>query len=82
MNIRDISLYKRLLITNMLMVLIPVLILAVIGIVLMTGLRSAGTARQNDLAAIWPQRGPALSIQYALNGLRAESIGRHGKPRI
>ena len=79
MNIRDISLYKRLLITNMLMVLIPVLILAVIGIVLMTGLRSAGTARQNDLAAIWPQRGPALSIQYALNGLRAESIGRHGQ---
>lgn len=35
--------------------------------------RYAGTARQNELAALWPQQGPSLSIQYAINDLRAET---------
>ena len=41
----------------------------------------AGTARQNDFAALWPMQGPALSIQYAIDELRIEA-DKHTEPRL
>lgn len=70
LHFRDISLTKRILTTNFLMVFIPALLLFLAGLLLLGTLRLAGTARQNDLAALFPVQGPALSIQYALNELR------------
>ena len=79
LHFRDISLTKRILTTNFLMVFIPALLLFLAGAVLLGTLRLAGTARQNDLAALFPTQGPALSRQYALNELRytADQKGVH-----
>ena len=79
LHFRDISLTKRILTTNFLMVFIPALLLFLAGAVLLGTLRLAGTARQNDLAALFPTQGPALSLQYALNELRytADQKGVH-----
>lgn len=70
MKLRDISLQKRILFANFMMVFVPVVVLICIGAILIGGLRLAGTARQNDLAALWPEKGPSLSIQYAITSLR------------
>ena len=81
LRIRDLSLEKRILTTNFLMVFIPALLLFVAGAALFFVLRFAGTTRQNDLAALWPMQGPALSIQYALNELRHEADS-HKTPHL
>ena len=81
LHIRDISLRKRILTTNFLMVFIPALLLFVAGAALLGVLRFAGTARQNDLAALFPMQGPALSIQYAIDELRIEA-DKHKEPRV
>lgn len=80
LHIRDISLKKRILTAQFLMVFIPVLLLFVAGTAMVGALRLAGTARQNDFAALWPMHGPSLSIQYALDELRVEA-DHHKTPR-
>ncbi|WP_294157893.1 cell wall metabolism sensor histidine kinase WalK [uncultured Selenomonas sp.] len=80
-HVRDISLERRILTTNFLMVFIPALLLFVAGFALLGALRLAGTARQNDFAALFPTQGPALSIQYAIDELRYEA-DHHKTPRL
>ena len=81
LHIRDISLKKRILTAQFLMVFIPVLLLFVAGAAMLGALRLAGTARQNDFAALWPMHGPALSIQYAIDELRIEA-DKHKELRL
>ena len=81
LHIRDISLKKRILTAQFLMVFIPVLLLFVAGAAMLGALRLAGTARQDDFAALWPMQGPALSIQYAIDDLRIEA-DKHKTPHL
>ena len=55
MGIRDISLKTKLLVTNALMIAIPICVLVAVGAALLGGLRQAGTLQQQVLALLWPQ---------------------------
>ena len=79
MQLRDLSLKKKLLITNALMIVIPVAVLIAVGAALLGGLRHTGTLQQQALALLWPERGAALSVQFALSSLRTESEKRKFK---
>jgi len=81
MRLRDISLKKRLLITNALMVIIPIALILAVGTVLLGGLRHMGTLRQQTLALLWPEKGASLSVQFALSSLHAEADKKRLKLR-
>ena len=55
------------------MVLVPVLLIAVLGTLILAGLRFTGTLRQAELALLWPERGAAMSVSYAVSDLRWQS---------
>ena len=61
MHLRDLSLKTKLLVTNALMVVIPICVLVAIGAALLGGLRHAGTLQQQALELLWPERGTNLS---------------------
>ena len=71
LHIRDISLRHRLLIANFTMVFVPIAILTVLGFLLSSGLRFSSP--HNDLTTLWPEKGPALSIQYTVSSLRVKA---------
>ena len=73
MHLRDLSLRTKLLATNALMIIIPICVLIAIGTVLLGGLRHMGTLQQQALTLLWPEKGNALSVQFALSSLRVES---------
>ncbi|XOQ24915.1 MAG: histidine kinase [Mitsuokella multacida] len=70
MRLRDLSVGSRLLLANFMMVLISVLLLLLIGSSLVLGLRLSGFVQQDELAVLWPEKGPALSTQFAVSSLR------------
>ena len=70
LKIRDISLRKRMMLTNFLMVFIPVVWLTILGGVIFAGLQFTGTVRQSELALLWPEKGSSMSISYAVSSLR------------
>ena len=55
MQIRDISVRKRLLFANFMMVFIPVCLLALLGAAAFAGLRFSGAAQQREVALFWPE---------------------------
>ena len=71
LHIRDISLRHRLLIANFTMVFVPIAILTILGVLLISGLRFSSP--HNDLTTLWPEKGPALSIQYTVSSLRVKA---------
>lgn len=79
MRLHDISLKTKLLVTNALMIIVPIAVLAALGTALLGGLHHAGTLQQQVLSLLWPEKGAALSVQFALSSLRAESEKRKFK---
>lgn len=76
LKVRDISLRKRMMLTNFLMVFIPVVWLTILGGVIFAGLQFTGTVRQSELALLWPEKGSSsMSISYAVSSLRAKVEG-------
>lgn len=71
LHIRNISLRHRLLIANFTMVFVPIAILTIWGFLLISGLRFSSP--HNDLTTLWPEKGPALSIQYTVSSLRVKA---------
>ena len=71
LRIRDISLRHRLLVANFTMVFVPIAILTVLGFLLISDLRFSSP--HNDLTTLWPEKGPALSIQYTVSSLRVKA---------
>ncbi len=70
MKLRDISFKNRFLVTNLLMVVIPVCLLLVLGSTGFILFKLIGPAEQTKLAMLWPEKGPAMLQQYALNSLK------------
>ena len=70
MKIKDFSLKTRLLAANFLMIFIPVCLLLLVGGILLAGVRLTGSAKLGELSMLWPEKGPALSVQYAASSLR------------
>lgn len=81
MQVRDISVKKRLLFANFMMVFIPVCLLALMGSMVLAGLRFSGAAQQRELALLWPEKGPALSVQFAVSSLRVKAE-KKGDPKL
>ena len=81
MQVRDISVKKRLLFANFMMVFIPVCLLAMIGAAAFAGLRFTGAAQQRELSMLWPEKGPALSVQFAVSSLRVKAE-KKGGPKL
>lgn len=73
MGIRDISVRKKLMFSNFMMIFIPVVLILLIGIGVIWGVRLIGSARQSGISLLWPERGPALSLQLAVSSLRAQA---------
>ena len=72
MGMRDLSVKKKLLFSNFMMVFIPVLLILLIGASVLVGLRLTGSARRSEIALLWPESGPTLAIQLAVSSLRVE----------
>lgn len=72
MGIWNLSVRKKLMFSNFMMVFIPVLLILVIGASVIFGLRLTGTMRHNEIALLWPEKGPSLAIQLAVSSLRAQ----------
>lgn len=81
MQVRDISVKKRLFFANFMMVFIPVCLLALIGAAAFAGLRFTGAAQQRELSLLWPEKGPALSVQFAVSSLRVKAE-KKGGPKL
>ena len=73
LKLRDISLKKRILLTNFLMIALPVGFLLVLGGLLFAGLKTTGTIRDAELALLWQDKREALSIQFAISSLKAKA---------
>lgn len=73
LKLRDISLKKRILLTNFLMIALPVGFLLVLGGLLFAGLKTTGTIREAELALLWQDKREALSIQLAVSSLKAKA---------
>ena len=73
LKLRDISLKKRILLTNFLMIALPVGFLFVLGGLLFAGLKTTGTIRDAELALLWQDKREALSIQLAVSSLKAKA---------
>ena len=73
LKLRDISLKKRILLTNFLMIALPVGFLLVLGGLLFAGLKTTGTIRDAELALLWQDKREALSIQLAVSSLKAKA---------
>lgn len=75
-HLQNISLRKRILFANILMVFIPVFLLSLVASLLFIGLHLTGTARQSELALLWAKKGPSISVAYAINALRTTADRR------
>lgn len=72
MRLRDFSVRKRLFIANFMMVFIPICMLIIIGSSFMLGMRFLGSSDQEKVNSVWPEKGPAPSIQFAISSLKVK----------
>lgn len=70
MRLSDISLAKRLLMGNFLMVAIPVCMILGFGWIILSGVQFLDSGQKSAaLSMIWPDKAPMLSVQYGANSL-------------
>lgn len=62
---------RRFLLQNLVMVLVPVLLLVFIGAGTYYGLRATGNFRDREMELLWPEAGSAVPVSLALSHLRA-----------
>lgn len=72
MRLRDFSLRKRLFIANFMMVFIPFCLLVIIGSSFFLGMQLMGGSDQDKVNSMWPEKGPAPSIQFAISSLKVK----------
>lgn len=83
MDSRDISIGKRLLLSNFIMIFIPVAFTLVVSIAIFLGLHFGNINRAALISFIWPESsGPTLSVQFELSRLcvRADQYDGDMKP--
>ena len=77
MKLRDISLSKRLLLGNFLMVFIPLSVMAIMGWLIFTAVRFLDTGQRSELLVkLWADKGSALAIQFAVTSIE-DDADRH-----
>ena len=73
MRIQDISLGKRLLGANFLMVCVPICAILLLGTILLAALHFTGADQPASLALLWPERGPSFFVQYITSDIRVQA---------
>ena len=73
MHIRDLSIRKRLLLSNCIMLFIPVAFMLVMSMALFLSLQFGNVNRASIMSFIWPESGPTLATQFELTRLRVRS---------
>lgn len=70
-HLAHLSVRKRLLFNNFIMVLVPLLLLVISSTVIFVGLRATGNFRDREIELVWPEAGDSAAIQLGLSHLRA-----------
>lgn len=73
MKIRDLSIRKRLLLSNFIMIFIPVVFMVTVSIGIFLFLRFGNINRASMISFLWPESGPTLSTQFELSRLRVRA---------
>lgn len=73
MKIRDLPIRKRLLLSNFIMIFIPVMFLLTLSIAIFLSLQFGNINRASIISFIWPESGSTLSIQFELSRLRVRA---------
>lgn len=85
MNLRDMSIRKRLLLSNFIMIFIPVVFMVTVSAGIFLFLQFGNINRTSIISFLWPESGPTLSVQFELSRLRvrADSFnGEHLSPML
>lgn len=85
MNLRDMSIRKRLLLSNFIMIFIPVFFMVTVSAGIFLFLQFGNINRTSIISFLWPESGPTLSVQFELSRLRvrADSFnGEHLSPML
>ncbi len=69
MKLGNLSVKKRLIISNYIMIIVPVVVIIMLGIGLISLLDITGTMRQQEVTLLWPKDSRALVMQLTLNTL-------------
>lgn len=84
MKLRDLSVRRRLILNNIIMVLVPVLLLVSIGSAVSHGLRATGNFREREIEILWPEAGDTIPVLMGLShiftnvdGGEKENLERH-----
>lgn len=78
MNIQDISIRKRLLLSNFIMICIPVVVLLLLSAATFLVLQFGTINRASIISFIWPESGPTVSTQFELSRLRVRADSFRG----
>ena len=62
---------RRIIISNFIMVFVPVFLLIAFCLLVFTGLRATGSFRDRELELFWPEAGSSAALQLGLSHLRA-----------
>lgn len=68
---KGLTVRRRILLNNFIMVIVPLLVLALIGSGLYYSLRATGSFRERELELFWPEEGAGVPVHLALSHLRA-----------
>jgi len=67
----QLTIRRRFLLNNIVMVLVPVLLFVLLGTGVYYGLRATGNFRDREMELFWPEAGSAVPVELALSHLRA-----------
>lgn len=73
MRVQDLSIRKRLLLSNFMMIFIPVVFLLAVSISIFLALQFGNVNRAAVISFIWPESGPNMSLQFELSRLRVRA---------
>lgn len=79
MNIRNITIRKRLLLSNFVMIFIPVVFTLTVSVGIFLFLQFGNINRAGVISFLWPESGPTLSIQFELSRMRVRADEFNGK---
>lgn len=66
-----LSVRQRLLLSNFIMVLVPLLLVVLCSSAIFIGLRATGSFRDREVELVWPEAGDSAAVQLGLSHLRA-----------
>lgn len=73
MKVKDLPIRKRLLLSNFIMIFIPVIFFVTVAIAIFLILQFGNINRATMISFVWPESGPTVSVQFELSRLRVRA---------